>query len=189
MRAVRRQIVSSLRCRDRRRRRRHMGIFPDNAEEDGDALYLLLCKAICVNEPNEASYLSGYVGVILFKVWKVLANNEGDPVKPAGKGGGIYCPYIAINGGDGWIFKEVDEQNMPLPPTYDEVVDAPRFTNVRFRSACRRDEEMFNWFLKLKGLLLMYRIWTACNILGLKAEQFRGITHQNDTTFVSDMVF
>ena len=101
------------------------GIFPDNAEEDADAMYLLQVKAICVDEPNEASYLSCYVGVILY-IWKVFANNEADPIKPAGKGGGIYCPYIAIDARDDWIFKEVDDQNIPLPPTYDEVVDAPK---------------------------------------------------------------
>ena len=74
-----------------------MEIFPDKAEEDADAMYL---KAICVDEPLEASYLSGYIGIILFKMWTVFSNNEADPVKNAGKGGGIYCPYIAINGRD-----------------------------------------------------------------------------------------
>ena len=60
-----------------------------------------------------------------FKVWKVFANNEADVVKEAGKGGGVYCPYIAINGRDDWVFNEVDEQNIPVPPTYNEVVAAP----------------------------------------------------------------
>ena len=44
--------------------------------------------------------------------------------------------------------------------------------------ANQRDEEMFYWFLKLKGLYIMYRIWTACNVLGIKAEQFKGVSHQ-----------
>ena len=34
------------------------GVFPDKPEEDADAIHLLL-KATCVDEPNEASYLSG----------------------------------------------------------------------------------------------------------------------------------
>ena len=90
-----------------------------------------------------------------FKVWKVFANNEADVVKEAGKGGGLYCPYIAINGRDDWIFNEVDEQNIPVPPTYDEVVAAPKFRNVRINSTNRRDEELFFWFLKLKGLYIV----------------------------------
>ena len=100
-----------------------MGVCPDNPEEDADAIHLLQVKAICVDEPSEASYLSGFIGIILFKVWKVFANNPADSVKEAGKGGGIYCPYIAINGRDDWIFTEADEQNIPVPPTYD----APKF--------------------------------------------------------------
>ena len=73
-----------------------MGVFPDKP----DAIHLLQVKAICVDEPNEASYLSGFIDIILFKVWKVFANNEADSVKDAGKGGGMYCPYIAVNGRD-----------------------------------------------------------------------------------------
>ena len=38
-------------------------------------------------------------------------------------------------------------------------------------------------------MYLMYRIWTACNILGIKAEQFRGINHQKDTAFICDTIF
>ena len=75
-----------------------VGVCPDNPEEDADATHLLQVKAICVDDPGEASYLSGFIGIVLFKVWKVFANNEADLVKEAGKGGGIYCPYIAING-------------------------------------------------------------------------------------------
>ena len=59
---------------------------------------------------------------------------------------------------------------------------------MRFKSANHRDEEMFFWFLKLRGLYIMYRIWTACNILGIKAEQFRGVSHQKDIAFVSDTI-
>ena len=114
---------------------------------------------------------------------------QADLVKEAGKGGGIYCPYIARKWEDDWIFTEVDEQNIPVPPTYDEVVAAPRFRNVRFQSANHRDEETFYWSLKLRGLRMMYRIWTACNILSIKAEQFRGINHQKDIAFVSDTIF
>ena len=109
------------------------GVCPDNPEEDADAIHLLQAKAICVDESGEASYLSGFIGIVLFKAWKVFANNEADVVKEAGKGG--YCPYIAINGGDDWIFNQVDEQNIPAPPTYNEVVAAPKFRNVRFKSA------------------------------------------------------
>ena len=76
-----------------------------------DARHLLQVKAICVDESGKASYLSGFIGIVLFKVWKVFANNETDVVKEAGKGGGIYCPYIAINGRDDWIFTEVDEHS------------------------------------------------------------------------------
>ena len=166
-----------------------VGVCPDNPEEDADAIHFLQVKAICVDEPGEASYLSGFIGVILFKVWKVFANNEADLVKEAGKAGGIYCPYIAINGRDDWIFTEVDEQNIPVPPTYDEVVAAPKFRNVRFQSANHRDEETFSWSLKLRGLYMMYRIWTACYTLGIRAEQFRGINHQKDIAFVRDTIF
>ena len=162
------------------------GVCPDNPEEDADAIHLLQVKAICVDEAGKASYLSGLIGVVLFKVWKVFANNEADVVKEPGKEGGLYCPYISINGRDDWIFKDVDEQNIPIPPTYEEVTAAPKFKNVRFKSANRRDEEMFFWFLKLRGLYIMYRIWAACNILGIKAEQFRGVSHQKDIAFVSD---
>ena len=35
----------------------------------------------------------------------------------------------------------------------------------------------------------MYRIWTACNIHGIKSEQFRGVSHQKDVAFVSDTIF
>ena len=35
----------------------------------------------------------------------------------------------------------------------------------------------------------MHRIWTACNILGIKADQFRGVSHQKDIAFVSDTIF
>ena len=149
----------------------------------------LQVKAICVDEPGEASYLSGFIGIILFKVWKVFANNEADLVKESGKGGGTYCPYIAINGRGDWMFTEVGEQNIPVPPTYDEVVAAPKFRNVRFQSANHRDEETFYWSLKLRGLHMMYRIWTACNIRGIKGEQFRGINHQKDIAFVRDTIF
>ena len=48
---------------------------------------------------------------------------------------------------------------------------------------------MFFWFLKLKGLHIMYRTWTACDILGIKAEQFRGVSHQKDIAFVSNTIF
>ena len=143
-------------------------------------------KAICVDEAGEASYLSGFIGVVLFKVWKVFANNEADVVKEPGEGGGLYCPYISIN--DDWIFKDADEQNIPIPPTYEEVTAAPKFKNVRFKIANHRDEEMFFWFLKLRGLYIMYWI-SACNILGIKAEQFRGVSHQKDIAFVSDTIF
>ena len=140
-------------------------VCPDNPEEDADAIHL---KAICVDEAGEASYLSEFIGVVLFKVWKVFANNKADVVKEPGKRGGLCCPYIAINGRGNWIFK-VAEQNIPIPPTYEEVAAAPKFRSVRFKSANRRDEEMFFRFLKLRGPYIMYRIWTAC-----KAEQFRG---------------
>ena len=164
------------------------GVCPDNPEEDADAIHLLQVKAICVDEAGKASYLSGFIGVVLFKVWKVFANNEADVVKEPGKEGGLYCPYISINGRDDWIFKDVDEQNIPIPPTYEEVTAAPKFKNVRFKSANHRDEEMFFWFLKLRGLYIMYRIWTACNILGIKAEQYRGVSHQKDIAVVSDTI-
>ena len=81
------------------------GVCPDNPEEDADAIHLLQVKAICVDEAGEASYLSGFIGVVLFKVWKVFANNEADVVKEPGKEGGLYCPYISINGRDDWISK------------------------------------------------------------------------------------
>ena len=81
------------------------GVCPDNPEEDADATHLLQVKAICVDEAGEASYLSGFIGVVLFKVWKVFANNEADVVKEPGKEGGLYCPYISINGRDDWISK------------------------------------------------------------------------------------
>ena len=81
------------------------GVCPDNPEEDADAIHLLQVKAICVDEAGEASYLSGFIiGVVLFKVWKVFANNEADVVKEPGEGGGLYCPYISINGRDDCIF-------------------------------------------------------------------------------------
>ena len=92
-------------------------------------------------------------------------------------------------GRDDWVFSEVDEQNIPVPPTYDEVVAAPKFRNARFQSASHRGKETVYWSLKLRGLYMMYRIWTACNILGIKAEQFRGITRQKDIAFVSDTIF
>ena len=164
------------------------GVCPDNPEEDADAIHLLQVKAICVDEAGKASYLSGFIGVVLFKVWKVFANNEADVVKEPGKEGGLYCPYISVNGRDDWISKDVDEQNIPIPPTYEEVTAAPKSKNVRFKSANHRDEEMFFWFLQLRGLYIMYRIWTACNILGIKAEQFRGVSHQKDIAFVSDTI-
>ena len=74
-----------------------VGVCPDNPEEDADAIHLLQVKAICVDEPGEASYLSGFIGIILFKVWKVFAHNEADLVKEAGKGGGVYCPYRRLD--------------------------------------------------------------------------------------------
>ena len=126
-----------------------------------------------------------FIGVGLFKVWKVFANNEANVVKEPGKEGGLYCPYISFNGRDDWTFKDVDETNIPIPPTYEEVTAAPKFKNVRFKSTNHRDEDMFFWFLKLRGLYFMYRIWTACNILGIKAEQFRGASHLQDIGFVS----
>ena len=76
-----------------------VGICPDNPEEDADAIHLLQVKAICVDEAGEASCLSRFIGVVLFKVWKVFANNEADVVKEPGKEGGLYCPYISFNGG------------------------------------------------------------------------------------------
>ena len=45
-------------------------------------------------EAGEASYLSGFIGGVLFKVWKVFASNEADVVKEPGKEGGLDCPYI-----------------------------------------------------------------------------------------------
>ena len=42
-----------------------VGVCPDNPEEDADAIHLLQVKAICVDEPGEASYLSGFIGIIL----------------------------------------------------------------------------------------------------------------------------
>ena len=56
------------------------GACPDNPEEDADAIHLLQVKATCVDEAREASYLSGFIGLVLFKVWKVFANNEADVV-------------------------------------------------------------------------------------------------------------
>ena len=44
------------------------GVCPDNPEEDADAIHLLQVKAICVDEAGKASYLSGFIGVVLFKV-------------------------------------------------------------------------------------------------------------------------
>ena len=78
------------------------GVCPDNPEEDADAIHLLQVKAICVDESGEASHLPGFTGIVLFKVWKVFANNEADLVKEAGKGSGVFCPYIAISGRDDW---------------------------------------------------------------------------------------
>ena len=46
------------------------GVCPDNPEEDTDTIHLLQVKAVCVDESGEASYLSGFIGIILFKVWK-----------------------------------------------------------------------------------------------------------------------
>ena len=73
---------------------------PDNPKKDADANRLLQVKAICVDKAGEAeaSYLSRFIGVVLFKVWKVFANNKADVVKEPGKEGGLYCPYISING-------------------------------------------------------------------------------------------
>ena len=42
------------------------GVCPDNPEEDADAIHLLQVKAICVDEAGEASYLSGFIGVVLY---------------------------------------------------------------------------------------------------------------------------
>ena len=75
-----------------------VGVCPDNPEEDADAIHLLQAKAICVDEAGEASHLSGFIGVVLFKVWKVFANNEAYVVKEPGKEGGLYWPYISFNG-------------------------------------------------------------------------------------------
>ena len=97
--------------------------------------------------------------------------------------------YCSINGRGDCIFKEVDDANIPIPPTLEEVTAAPKFKNVRFTSANHRDEEMFFWSLKLRGLYITYRIWTACNILGIKAEQFRSVSHLKDITFISDTIF
>ena len=112
------------------------GVCPHNPEEDADAINLLQVKAICVDESGEASYLSGFIGIELFKVWKVFANNEADMIKAAGKGGGVYRTYIAINARDDWIFNEVDEQNIPVPPTYNEAVATPKFRNVGWTKRC-----------------------------------------------------
>ena len=131
-----------------------MGVCPDNPKEDADAIHLLQVSAICVDEAGEAPYLSGFIGVVLFKVWKVFANNEADVVKEPGNEGGLYSPYISINGRDDWIFNDVDETNIPIPPTYEEVTAAPKFKNVRLKSENDRDEEMFFWFLKLRGLYM-----------------------------------
>ena len=158
------------------------GVCPDNPEEDADAIHLLQVKSH--HPARHHTFLAS-----LASYFSKFASNEADVVKEAGKRGGLYCPYIAINGRDDWIFNEVDEQNIPIPPTYDKVAAAPKFGNVRFKSAKHRDEEMFFWFLKLKGLYIMCRIWTACNILGIKAEQFRGVSHQKDIAFVSDTIF
>ena len=86
------------------------------------------------------------------------------------------CEFIlkeCVQGGgrDDWIFKEVDEQNIPTPPTYDEVTAAPKFRNARFKSASHKNEEC-----------VMYR-------LGTKAEQLRGVSHEKDIAFVSDTIF
>ena len=48
---------------------------------------------------------------------------------------------------------------------------------------------MFFCFLKLRGLYKMYQIWTAWNTLGIKAEQFRGVSYAKDIAFVSDTIF
>ena len=78
-----------------------MGVCPDNPEEDADAIHLLQVKAICVDEAGEASYLSGFVGVVLFKVWKVFANNEADVVKEPGKQGGRLSLHFVQRGREG----------------------------------------------------------------------------------------
>ena len=89
-----------------------------------------------------------------------------------GKGGGIYCPYSAINGWDDWIFTEVDEQNIPVSPTYDEVVAVPKFRNVRFQSANHGD-------------LLVPE---AERVSDLDRLQYAS-NHQKDTAFVCDTIF
>ena len=44
------------------------GVCPDNPEEDAEAIHLLQVKAICVDEAGTASYLCGFIGIVLFKV-------------------------------------------------------------------------------------------------------------------------
>ena len=76
-----------------------VGVCPDNPEEDADAIHLLQVKAICVDETGKASYLSGFIGVILFKVWKVFANNEADVVKEPAKKADYIVPTSRSTGG------------------------------------------------------------------------------------------
>ena len=45
---------------------------------------------------------------------------------------------------------------------------------MRFKSANTGAKKCFFWFLKLRGCT----IWTACNILGINARQFRGVSHR-----------
>ena len=77
----------------------------------------------CVDEAGEASYLSGFVGVVLFKVWKVGANNEADVVKEPGKEGGLYCPYISINGTSKMSMRRTFQSRQPMNPESAEVVN------------------------------------------------------------------
>ena len=93
-----------------------VGVCPDNPEENADAMQV---KAICVDEPGEASYLSGFIGIIRFKVQKVFANNEADLVKEAGKAGGIYGPHTSqsMGGTTGFSPKSTSRTFLSRQPT------------------------------------------------------------------------
>ena len=166
-----------------------MGVCPDKPEEDADAIHLLQVKGNLRRRVQRGIIPLRLHWHHTFQDVEGVCQQRSRLSQGSRQRCGIYCPYIAINGRDDWTFTEVDKENIPVPPTYDEVVAAPRFKNVRFQSANHRDEETFYWSLKLKGLHLLYRIWTAGNVIGVKAEQFRGINQQKDTAFVSDTVF